>query len=79
MQMNAYPLNEVFFIAQELGIRSGGLRCTNHYGHLGLLLFLKRAPQCVGTRSRPCRFNRVRVDSPGHQAYPTQPRNVKPA
>jgi SAM-dependent methyltransferase len=42
MQMNAYPLNEVFFIAQELGVRSGGFRYTNHYGHLGLLLFLKR-------------------------------------
>ncbi len=42
MQMNAYPLNEVFFVAQSLDVRSGGFRYTNHYGHLGLLLFLKR-------------------------------------
>ena len=42
MQMNAYPLNQLFFLVQSRGIRSGGFRLTDHSGHLGLILFLKR-------------------------------------
>jgi len=42
MQMNAYPLNRLFFLVQKHGIHSGGFRYTNHYGHFGLILFLKR-------------------------------------
>ncbi len=42
MQMNAYPLNGLLFLAQKYGIHSGGFRYTDHYGHLGLILLLKR-------------------------------------
>lgn len=42
MQMNTYPLNELFFLVQRRGIRSGGFRYTDHSGHFGLILFLKR-------------------------------------
>lgn len=42
MQMNAYSLNKLFFLVQRHGIRSGGFRYTDHHGHLGLILFLKR-------------------------------------
>ena len=41
MQMNAYPLNELFFLARKHEFRTGGFRYTDHYGHLGLILFLK--------------------------------------
>jgi 2-polyprenyl-3-methyl-5-hydroxy-6-metoxy-1,4-benzoquinol methylase len=42
MQMNSYNMNRVLFLAQQYGVRSGGFRFTNHAGHLGAILFLKR-------------------------------------
>jgi SAM-dependent methyltransferase len=42
MQMNLYDLNRVLFLAQEHGIRNGGFRFTDHTGHLGTILYLKR-------------------------------------
>jgi SAM-dependent methyltransferase len=42
MQMNGYPLNKLFFLAQRHGFRTGGFRYTDHGGHLGLILFLKK-------------------------------------
>jgi SAM-dependent methyltransferase len=42
MQMNAYPLNKLFFLVQKHGIHSGGFRYTDHHGHFGLMLFLQR-------------------------------------
>jgi SAM-dependent methyltransferase len=43
MQMNAYDMNRVLFVAQDSGARVGGLRFTEHYGHYGVMLFLRRA------------------------------------
>jgi SAM-dependent methyltransferase len=42
MQMNSYNMNRVLFLAQQYGVRNGGFRFTNHAGHLGMILFLKR-------------------------------------
>jgi SAM-dependent methyltransferase len=42
MQMNAYDLNRVLFLAQQRGLRSEGCRFTDHTGHLGLILYFKR-------------------------------------
>ncbi len=42
MQMNTYDLNKVLFLAQQSGVRLGGIRFTDHGGHLGACLFLKR-------------------------------------
>jgi SAM-dependent methyltransferase len=42
MQMNMYDINRVLFLAQEHGVRSGGFRLTDHTGHLGVILYLKR-------------------------------------
>jgi SAM-dependent methyltransferase len=42
MQMNAYDINRVLFLAQQQGVQSGGFRFTDHTGHLGVILYLKR-------------------------------------
>lgn len=42
MQMNAYDLNRLLFLAQQRGLRSEGCRFTDHTGHLGLILYFKR-------------------------------------
>lgn len=42
MQMNAYDINRVLFVAQRAGVRSGGFRFTDHGGHLGLIFYFKR-------------------------------------
>lgn len=42
MQMNTYDLNRVLFLAQAAGVRTGGFSFTEHYGHLGVILYLKR-------------------------------------
>jgi SAM-dependent methyltransferase len=42
MQMNAYDMNRVLFLAQQQGVTNGGFRFTDHAGHLGVILFLKR-------------------------------------
>jgi SAM-dependent methyltransferase len=43
MQMNAYDMNRVLFLLHQHGVRCGGFRFTDHAGHLGVLLFVKRA------------------------------------
>jgi SAM-dependent methyltransferase len=42
MQMNVYDMNRVLFLAHEAGVREAGLRFTDHGGHLGVVLFLRR-------------------------------------
>jgi SAM-dependent methyltransferase len=42
MQMNAYDMNRVLFVAQQHGVQSAGFRFTDHTGHLGVILYLKR-------------------------------------
>ena len=42
MQMNFYDLNRVLFLAQDHGVRTGGLRFTDHGGHFGAILYFKR-------------------------------------
>jgi 2-polyprenyl-3-methyl-5-hydroxy-6-metoxy-1,4-benzoquinol methylase len=42
MLMYPYDLNRVLFLAQDCGVRSGGLQFTDHAGHLGVILFLRR-------------------------------------
>ncbi len=42
MQMHAYDMNRVLFLAERHGIISGGFRFTDHAGHLGAILYLKR-------------------------------------
>ena len=42
MQMNLYDMNRVLFLAQQYGVQSGGFRFTDHTGHLGVILYLKR-------------------------------------
>ena len=42
MRMSAYDMNRVLFVAQSQGVRSGGLRFTDHAGNLGAMLFLRR-------------------------------------
>ncbi|HEY3784234.1 MAG TPA: class I SAM-dependent methyltransferase [Steroidobacteraceae bacterium] len=52
MQMNTYDMNRVLFLAQAFGVRTGGFSFTNHYGHLGMILYLKRDGD-VGARGNP--------------------------
>ena len=42
MLMNPYDMNRVLFLAQDCGVRGGGLQFTDHAGHLGVILFLRR-------------------------------------
>ncbi len=42
MPMHRYDMNRVLFLAQDCGVRSGGLKFTDHAGHLGVILFLRR-------------------------------------
>jgi SAM-dependent methyltransferase len=42
MQMNLYDMNRVLFLAQRFGVQSGGFRFTDHTGHLGVILHLRR-------------------------------------
>ena len=42
MQMNVYDMNRVLFLAHEAGVRQAGLKFTDHAGHLGVVLFLRR-------------------------------------
>jgi len=42
MLMNPYDINRVLFLAQDCGVRGGGLQFTDHAGHLGVILFLRR-------------------------------------
>ena len=42
MQMNLYDVNRVLFLAQQHGAQGGGFRFTDHTGHLGVILYLKR-------------------------------------
>ena len=42
MQMNTYDMNKVLFVVQQCGVRSGGFRFTDHAGHLGAILFVRR-------------------------------------
>jgi SAM-dependent methyltransferase len=42
MLMNPYDVNRVLFLAQDCGVRSGGLQFTDHAGHLGVILFFRR-------------------------------------
>ena len=42
MQMNLYDMSRVLFLVQQSGARSGGFRFTDHTGHLGVMLYLKR-------------------------------------
>jgi hypothetical protein len=42
MEMNAYDMNRVLFLAQVRGVRRAGLQFTDHDGYLGVVLFLKR-------------------------------------
>lgn len=51
MQMNAYSLNRVLFIAQQQGVRAAGVRLTDHSGHLGAMLYFKREPPLQSTMS----------------------------
>ena len=40
--MSTYDMNRVLFVAQSQGVRSAGLRFTDHAGNLGAMLFLRR-------------------------------------
>jgi ubiquinone/menaquinone biosynthesis C-methylase UbiE len=42
VQMNAYPLNEVFRLIQDAGVRRIHAELTNHADHLGALLFFRK-------------------------------------
>jgi SAM-dependent methyltransferase len=42
MQMSAYDMNRVLFVAHEQGVRNAGLHFTDHAGNLGAMLFLRR-------------------------------------
>jgi len=44
MQMNAYPLNEVFRLVQEAGVQWIQVLPTDHGGCLGLVLCFRKAP-----------------------------------
>ena len=43
MQMNAYDLNRLFVVLQEVGCDQTFVRHTDHGGHLGVILFFRRA------------------------------------
>lgn len=42
MQMNVYPLNELFYMLQSLGVRRLHAEFADHGGELGVLVFFKR-------------------------------------
>lgn len=42
MQMNAYPLNDLFFVLQQAGIAQVHTRFTDHGGELGVFLYFRR-------------------------------------
>ena len=42
MLMNPYDINRVLFLAQDCGVRRGGIEFTDHAGHYGVILFLRR-------------------------------------
>ncbi|MBV9122257.1 MAG: class I SAM-dependent methyltransferase [Planctomycetes bacterium] len=42
MQMNAYPLNDIFFRLQQAGIRRLHVEFSNHGGFVGLMLLFKK-------------------------------------
>ena len=42
MQMNRYDLNRVFRVLQDRGGHCGLVRFTNHFGHRGVLLFVRK-------------------------------------
>lgn len=42
MEMHAYDMNRVLFVAQACGVQRAGLQFTDHAGHLGVILFLRR-------------------------------------
>ncbi|HSW07415.1 methyltransferase domain-containing protein [Aquabacterium sp.] len=44
IQMNIYPLNEVFYLAQTAGIREMHVEFSDHGGELGVVLFFRRPP-----------------------------------
>jgi 2-polyprenyl-3-methyl-5-hydroxy-6-metoxy-1,4-benzoquinol methylase len=42
IQMNPYPLNTLFKLIQDAGVRQMHAELTNHAGHLGALLFFRK-------------------------------------
>jgi SAM-dependent methyltransferase len=44
MQMNVYPLSELFFVLQRAGVHQVHTRFTDHGGELGVFLFFMRPP-----------------------------------
>jgi hypothetical protein len=42
IQMNPYPLNVLFKLIQDAGVRHVHAEFTNHAGHLGALLFFRK-------------------------------------
>jgi len=42
IQMNPYPLNQLFKLIQDAGVRRIHAELTNHAGHLGALLFFRK-------------------------------------
>lgn len=38
MEMNSYPLNQIFFLLQQAGMKDLHVEFTNHGGHLGVFL-----------------------------------------
>jgi SAM-dependent methyltransferase len=44
MQMNVYPLNEIFYLVQTSGIREMHVEFSDHGGELGVVLFFRRPP-----------------------------------
>jgi SAM-dependent methyltransferase len=51
MQMNVYPLSELFFVLQTADMHQVHARFTDHGGELGVFLFFMRRPQAVSTAS----------------------------
>jgi hypothetical protein len=45
MQMNAYLLNEIFFIIQAAGAKAAHVQFTDHTGDLGIYVFFQKAKQ----------------------------------
>jgi SAM-dependent methyltransferase len=48
MQMNVYPLNELFFVLQTAGTQNLRVIFTDHGGELGVFIFFKRTAAPVG-------------------------------
>ncbi|MET0384280.1 MAG: hypothetical protein ABW032_12745, partial [Burkholderiaceae bacterium] len=44
IQMNVYPLNEIFYLVQTTGIREMHVEFSDHGGELGVVLFFRRPP-----------------------------------